>query len=313
MSYKYEGFAESRFMITNRTGTEYMVKCVFHEDSNASMQFNVESGLFLCFACKASGNIKTLEHFYGITVVESGMDLDTLLGKIDSLKNPEPELLPVLNESFLKRYSMPTRYWKTRGFEKKTVEAFDLGYDPMGDHSGPYVTIPLRNTQGQLLGVIKRYLDPNAELRYRYPKGFKRSQNLFASWMVEKDPDAHTVALVEGSIDAMKVWQAGHPAMALYGSSINPAQVRILRRLGVRNIILFTDNDKAGKEAIDTCQGWHQRKRGSLMKWEYDERTDLRREFLVSRVVYPSGAPSDPGAMDTEMIGSLLHKAKRVR
>lgn len=313
MTRKYEDFANGRLHVSSRAGDEFMVQCMYHDDHNASLQFNVDSGLWICFTCKAAGNIKTLERKLGIRIHEAMIDVNDILARLDALKDPDADVLPLLDESYLREFEFPTKYWtEDRGFTPSTVAAFDLGYSPIGDKYGEFMTIPVRNFNGRLLGVIKRYCDKNAPFRYKEPKGYKKSHNLFGSWLAEQDPEAHTVALVEGPLDTAKVWQASHPALGLHGSSISAEQVRVLRRLGIRKIILFPDDDEAGDGMASTCMGWKKRERKGIVKWERDPMLDLRREFIVQRVWYPPGFPSDPGAMNTDQITQMLRNARSV-
>lgn len=46
----YTKFATSTLSVASTSGDEYTVKCLFHDDGNASMQFNIRSGLYLCLA-----------------------------------------------------------------------------------------------------------------------------------------------------------------------------------------------------------------------------------------------------------------------
>lgn len=307
---QYAELAEKHLAVSIRSGNEVMARCIFHDDSNASMQFNVEKGLFICFSCGERGNAKKLQRQLGIRWQEGEIDVADIRAKLDRLRSPEAGRLPVLDETFLDRYRFPTPYWAERGFDLATVDAFDLGYDPLGG----FVTIPVRNVHGGLLGVIKRFLDPNAELRYRYPKGFSRSTNLFASWMVEHDEETDHVALVEGSLDAAKVWQAGYSAVACYGNSISPAQIRVLKRLGVSQVTIFADKDRGGQQLTACALGWHEHRdaRGTVRKREYREETDLTRHFLVRKVVYTPSMPKDPGAMTDEQVHLMLRKSRKV-
>lgn len=303
---RYEEWARKHLDIVNVTGDEAMVRCVVHSDSKASMQFNLRSGLWVCFACHEGGSIKRLCKELGIGLMEDPEpDVRDIMKRIKELSGDLPnKALKGQDEKTLKRYSLPTGYWTGRGFTKKTIKAFDLGLDMMADA----VTIPLRDDQGRLLGVIKRYLGEDVELRYRYPKGFKRSLNLFASWLVEHH-DTDMVVLCEGAVDAMMCWQAGIPALAIYGSSISPTQVRLLRRLGVGQVVLFFDDDKAGREARDCCLGIRHHVRKEKKVQDYDARTDLRKWFLVYDVRYREGWGSDPGSLSDKQI----KKAVRTR
>jgi DNA primase len=51
---------------------------------------------------------------------------------------------------------------------------------------------------------------------------------------------------VEGFFDAINLWQAGYPAVALMGSSMSEAQATTIRAHW-RKVILMLDGDEAGR------------------------------------------------------------------
>ena len=300
---KYEEFAKAHLPIITVVGEEMDCRCVFHEDSNPSMRFNAPSGLFYCHACHAKGNINTLTRHLGLgTIDTSGYKLQEVH---DILRRMEASTGSVryLPESSLARFQVPTRYWEEdRQLSLRVIEQFGLGADPMGE----YVTIPMRTANGDLLGVIKRFLDPDATLRYKYPKGMKKSHHLFGAWQVAKVRNAKTVVLTEGSIDAMKVWQAGWPGLAILGSEVSEEQIKVLQALDVRRVILFFDNDRAGRECTSHTLGYREmRVRGGVKKTYHGAR-DLRRFFSVERATYKRAGPKDPGAMTSAEIDECL-------
>lgn len=290
MSYRYEKTAEQHLSVTLRTGPEWMASCPFHQhDGTSTLQINVEKGLFLCFACSARGTIKSMVERLGRDFVEPAASVEILNAKLFRLQHPiketEQEPLP---ESYLKRYDIPHPYWKERGFDPETIKTWNLGYDPISDR----VTIPYRTSRGELAGIIYRRLDDGFP-RYQYPKGFPRRTSLFGSWKIRNHADIGTVAIVEGSLDAIRCWQAEIPALAQYGSAISEEQVRLLRKLGVYNVTLFYDDDKAGYKAV----------------WKALERLD---GFRVNVVTYEDkGWPSDPGAMSLRQVRRAVRTALR--
>lgn len=333
-SYRYSDFAEKYMTITVSTGEELMVRCLFHDESNGSMQFNVDKGLYVCFSCGAKGNIVSLQKHLGLrSIMETEVEVADILAKLDSLNDqagkPKIDKLPVLDESYLDRWRFPTDYWGLcpdedlpdgcigmtgcklhRGFTPRTIDAFDLGYDPMLN----YATIPIRNVNGELLGVVKRYLDPDVEQRYRYPKGYKRSLHMFGSWLVEHAADVTEVTITEGSLDAAKLWQAGVPAVAQYGSSITRPQIRLLMRLGIQTVNLFYDNDKAGGRATEYALGTHyHRDRNTKEEFTaYDPSTDLSRYFNVRVTGYGDLKVKDPGCMTNRQIITSIARSTPV-
>lgn len=286
----YIDLADKYLDVTLRSGDEYMAKCFVHDDSSASLQFNVKSGLWVCFACGAKGNAKSLVRHFGGTYRDPEVDIADIYAKLALIdqESKSPVSDSTVPESMLKRYAFPTEYWASRGFTAASISAFDLGYDPIEDEA----IIPVRNIDGRLKGFIRRRLDNSYGPRYMYPKGFPRKLSLFGSWMVAKK-QTDTVAITEGALDSIKVWQAGYPAVAQYGSSMSPEQVVLLRRLGITKTVLFFDDDKAGEKATETA-------------------VSLLRDFLVYRVSYQKRDPSDPGAMDDETIKNRIDGAELI-
>lgn len=290
-----------------------MVLCVHHDDNSASMQINLDTGLWLCFSCGARGGAKQLFMDQGVRWQEPEEDLAYLMKKLRDLgKRDAAHHVRTFPESYLSQFEVQIPYWKEqRGIGNLAQKAFQLGYNPMGD----YATIPIRSLHGDLLGAIKRPFDPDAEERYKYPYKFERKSNLFAAWMVERDQSIDHVVLVEGSLDAIKVWQAGIPAMAIYGSSMSTQQIRLLRRLGINNVTLMFDDDQAGRKATRGCGGWHVSKSHGHEKVTYNEALDLKREFMVNVVRWPKEAldnfrgdneAHDPADLSSEQIEYLV-------
>lgn len=305
-------FVETYLEVEYKQGNEWAVKCPIHGERNASMRINVDKGVWFCHGCKARGGMFRLAKYLGVSYrydkAEAGMA--KLRSKLDLLRKggqQEPEI--VLPESSLKRYSVGnTRYWTDprphgRGLSEETVEAFDLGYDPMSECA----IIPVRNMWGELLGVTRRSLSRRASIRYRDPKGFKKRNNLFGSWFVAQ-AESPTVVLTEGPLDCIKVWQAGHPAVAVYGSYVSEHQIMLLRRMGVVSCVLMFDNDKAGIKAIKQCKGFSEDNEG---KWTYNPATDLRKFFVLKSASYKGiEAGADPGDMTDEQIDKAVTSAK---
>lgn len=316
MTREYEDFANRHLHVIGRNGSEWMCRCPFHEnEGTAAMQFNVDRGLFVCFSCGAGGGMRALARHFGTSYVDRGVDVDELLHTLTLLrsKNHGEKPVPVLPESTLSRYDFPTDYWgpcprhciayeygrckNHRGFTPRTIKRFDLGFDPLRNTA----VIPLRNDHGGLIGVVRRYLDPDVEFRYRYPKGFKRTNNLFGAWRAFRT-DSDLGVMVEGATDSLNVWQAGYMGLGQYGSSLNPAQVTILRKLGLREVVLFYDNDKAGRKAARQAQGIKHRLDNNRLVQFYDPDTDLTRDFWVSVAPYKGLHRRDPGGLRIDEI-----------
>lgn len=233
----------------------------------------------------------------------------------------------VLEESYLRKYQVditsPGSSNYTNFLVRRNISVYDglpsTTYSSMGKSIKNYssrvifslgwssltrsITIPYRDRTGLLLGVVHRRL--TGRPKYVYPRNFPRTENLFASWLLEEDLSGlrtdvlrpGSVVLVEGSLDAVKVWQAGLPAVAMWGSRLHEKQVQILKYHGITDVVVFTDRDSAGRSAAVHA---------SQM---------LSRASMGVRVVrYPASYPqslSDPGALPETLIRSRVLKAKR--
>jgi hypothetical protein len=290
-------------------GSEADVCCPIHGENNASCRINVDKGVFFCHGCGAKGTLTSLAKSMGVPYAgsrESGVDLAMLLGKLDNLtRGRRDTVVPkFMDESALGRYDFPCAYWSERGLTEDTILAFDLGYDPMDN----VATIPVRSPQGKLIGFTRRFLDEDAEQKYKDPKGFVKAENLFASWLVAVDKSPYAV-LTEGPVDCMKVWQSGHAAMAQYGSHVSPHQIRLMRSMGLVTIVLFYDNDKAGRKATREAFGWSTHMVGGKPEHVYDPERDLSRFFIVKKVRYDVKA-KDPGELSDRDIDRMVRAAR---
>lgn len=245
---RYESVIKKSFDVVSTSGTEFLCRCPWHDEGGKpNLYINGEKGMYLCHSCGKKGHLKNI---MANLPRPSAQDITDRLKKIADDRNVEPQR--VYKESWLKRFDFPHEYWESRGFTEDVIRDFELGYDPMMDR----VTIPMRNEDGELLGVVQRVLD-DAKPKYRYPKGFPIGSSLFASWMVGEH---RKVALVEGTLDAIACWDARVPALALLGSRLTVSQAQLLQRMGITTVVIFTDNDKPGREAVLQI---HEQLRGS--------------------------------------------------
>ena len=108
--------------------------------------------------------------------------------------------------------------------------------------------IPIRDEEGRLVAYAGRAVN-GQEPKYRFPAGFRKSQVLF-NLDRAMQTCGRNVIVVEGFFDAMKVHQAGHPVVALMGSSFSQRQSELLLShfAGVK---LMLDGDETGRRAAE--------------------------------------------------------------
>jgi len=283
---RYLHFIAANFTIYTHTGNEALVLCPFHGDRSPSMYINASTGLFFCHSCGEKGRVDRIAEALQVELLDTGVTTGSLrsrLTAVNAVEDPEkcPRNPP---ETFLDQFRVTHPAWAKRGLSEAAVRRFDLGYSPRTNR----LTIPIRDKKRNLLGVIYRRLD-DGKPKYLYPAGFAIGKSLFGSWEVKTG--MKTVALVEGSLDAIACWDARVPALALLGSRMTIDQSRLLRSLAVSSVVVMTDNDRAGREAVQQIK-------------------DALPGIVVKVGRYRSyWTCKDPGEMKQEQIRKMFHSA----
>jgi DNA primase len=148
-------------------------------------------------------------------------------------------------------------YLAERRLFPETVQTFGLGFCQKGMHAGRIV-IPIHNPKGELVAYAGRWPGDTDKEKYLFPKGFKKSLELFNLDRADKEPADKPFVIVEGFFDCMMLHQHGcRKVIALMGSSMSPAQEGLIRKLTVSNshVIVMLDEDEAGQEAREEIAG----------------------------------------------------------
>lgn len=310
-------FVDKHLKVEQRSGDEWSVLCPLHGDRNASMRINVAKGVFYCHGCHMRGTLSSLAWqmkapYQRPNSQEAGMS--ALMSKLNKLKGSGIQPSPVVfwEENRLDRYrTVQTPWWTSQpragcGFTQDTIDLFDLGYDPLEEQA----IFPVRDMDGHLLGVTRRNLARGERIKYKDPKGFNKSGNLFGSWLLPRIT-SHYVVLVEGLKDTIKVWQAGHPAVGQFGSYITPEQIRILRLLGITTVITMYDNDEGGRIAWRAARGIIASLSRGRQQRSYDPTRDLRRFFITKRAAWRADF-KDPGETPEKEIDKMVRRAQYI-
>ena len=257
-----ELFEKNNIPIETQNAQEFNLYCPFHKNRNSPAFFiNAKTGLWQCFnpSCGKRGNFRQL--YREITGKPYGKDvrLDPIAlkneiergfrnkGAVEELDisdvsiDYESETDILLLDPFI-----------NRGLSLETLEYFEIGYSRVKDR----VVIPVRAQDYKLVGFIGRAIHEEQEPRYLYNKGFKRADVLFN---IQNAKKYESCIVVEGSVDAMMIHQAGFPnVVSTLGAQVSSNQVKILKRC-FDSIIIFSDNDDAGiamrDDIIDLCRG----------------------------------------------------------
>lgn len=268
------------------TETEFNIKCPLHEDNTASCAINTDKGVWICFAGCGEGSIKNLlvQHL-GVSRLK--IDSMVLKQKNNSIFDIDINIFDdvIFGVGEAPEYTLQgnpkrTPNWALeRGFTFKTLG--DWGCR-LAEESG--LEIPVRDINNRIVGSITRR--PIAEPKYMYSKGLPKKTILFGAERI-KEP-VPFVCVVEGSLDAMWLYQHGYNAVALLGSTISDGQAEILRKLRTSELVICTDDDEAGKKAGDAVKAC------------------ISGGFVVSYIQLPEGANDIQDVRNEDALHSVL-------
>jgi len=239
--------------IMSEMGTEMVAYCPFHGNMNTpSFSINRYTGLWQCFNpdCNMRGGIRMLKK---LLLNEDYRDLESAskdyIDKLLSEEEEEEDFGEI--EEQLKNckvsYNTDTSVLDIlldRGFSMETLEYFEIGFSVPKSR----VVIPARDQFFNLVGLIGRAVTKEQIPRYLYSTGFPKRNILFN---LNNAKIYDEVIIVEGSLDAMKIHQAGYPnVVATLGAIITDNQMKLIKNY-FDYITVIPDNDDAGRAMKD--------------------------------------------------------------
>ena len=206
-------------------------------------------------------------------------------------RSSDPDRNPPLKFS-LQNLDRTHPYLSLRGLAVETIRTFGVGHCRNGMLAG-WIAIPIHDATGQLVAYAGRWPgEPrNGEPKYRLPKGFRKSLELFNLHRAVKEDARLPLVVVEGFFGCMKLWQSGHRrVVSLMGSILSNSQEELIVRTagpGGRVILMF-DEDEAGRKGTR-------------------EALERLNKLLEVRAVSLGGEGSQPDALSPEQLNELLH------
>jgi len=238
-------------------GDELVTKCPFHkkrgfgEDKNPSLHINLTKGIYQCWSCKAKGNM--ISFALGLGLIEPGhinefleqfVILDVSSEDIEKTNQRVKALLEqgviVEKEKELEKYKKVYHpYFKRRKLHKETVMAFRAGFNKRLKR----VIVPIYRYK-ERIALVGRSID-DVFPRYLYTKDAPLNKTMFGSHMYK---GKRTAILVEGVLDLMWLWQCGiKNVLSPMRTQLHDNQIQFMKDMGIEMLVLFFDNDKAGR------------------------------------------------------------------
>lgn len=242
-----------------RRGQNVMACCPNHQERRPSWGVNINAPYFHgCFACNFSGTLpgmllqkfgwkpQKIKDVFGTDAFQEQKAREL------SFKSVHAELgiyVPIVDEQELMPFELEKKgikYLKKRGITLETMKRAGVLYH----FKDKRVLFPWW-WQGKLAGMTGRICRDNVEDGMKilgYLGLQKRLLHYIPARKGRLDPNK-PVIIVEGEIDALKVLQSGFKnVVALGHGKVSKQPVRFLKTLPVKSVIIFTDNDKRGRE-----------------------------------------------------------------
>lgn len=261
----------------NLTVRAHKAICPFHDDTHASLTFNVRKNRYRCYVCDAHGNtIVLVMNSQGWSFTESCMWLAKEFGivlsnedsnfqkravkeqkrvvKVVEEQKPDVPYLerlmaqPILNDE-ARKFLFDER--KIRPEVVKHLGISSISYNcPMSStprpmyYDGPALLIPYRDVDGKLVSVQSRYLGKEERPRFRFPKG--STCHVFNLPVLKTLKTDEPLFITEGVTDCMAILSAGFKAIAIPSATLlKTSDVELIKGL---NLQMYPDNDEPGEK-----------------------------------------------------------------
>lgn len=292
------------FVTLKRRGVNMMGNCPFHDEKTPSFVVSPTKGIYKCFGCGKSGTavgfvmehehisfpeaLKYLANKYNITVEEKEVSQE------DRAAMQLTDAYYIVNEfaaaHFISKLtetdegqSVGMSYYKERGFLKKTIEQWGLGYalsdgkalvaeakerqfnlehlralglstQYESDFFKGRVMFPIHNLGGKIIAFAGRMLgkDKNQPKYINSPESeiYNKRKILYGMYFAKAAiRKADECIMVEGYTDVITLHQGGiENVVASSGTSLTVEQIRLVKRF-TDNIKIIYDGDPAGIKA----------------------------------------------------------------
>jgi len=238
----------------SKSGEWWNGLCPFHHDKNPSFGMNERTKVYNCFVCGGGDFIdfiSKIEQVSRTRAIEIAYSLVNNLGLFDEepekikekllaiINNFQDDFLPQYDVSVLKDWNYIHPYLIERGItEYRAWAHFRVGFSRWHE----MLTFPVFWGEN-LIGVLGRRTD-NRKPKYKPIPGYEfPSSRIFYHFV----PEYSRVVVVEGVLDAIKLWSYGVlNVVASFGSNLSDEQTELLTK-NFREVVLWFDNDEAGK------------------------------------------------------------------
>lgn len=295
----------SKYIHLEKKGGKYWACCPFHNEKTPSFTVNEDEGFFYCFGCKEAGDVIKFVQKYescdfpeavAILAKNAGMEVPEFSAEADVVvkKQTKERVLKLLDAAYkhykenlyLAQAKPAQEYIKKRGFTRRELEDFKLGYslgwtemieylrrqgftykemmdagvanvknDHYYDVMAERLVFPIFNAFNECVGFSARALEKTDMAKYKNTAEtvvFQKGRVVFGINLVKalkQQQGIDRVIIVEGQIDVIAMHRTGFKTtVACMGTALTKENAKELKKLS-NNITLCFDGDTAGIKA----------------------------------------------------------------
>ena len=258
----------SQFITLEEKNGEYWGLSPFKDENTPSFSIRKETNNFYDFSSGIGGNVFTFtKHYYQCSSKEAVEILKKYAGYGGESLSPRHKLAATLAckkykpQKQVKKSSKVTIHpddcmekyekrsdklavWEAEGISKASLTKFQVYYDSFSNR----LVYPIRNLAGQIVNIGGRTLDPEWKeknlRKYTYFSGWGEMDVIYGIFEnLNSILEKREVILFEGCKSVLIADSWGiHNTGALLTSHLNPNQLKILAKLGVR-VVFALDKD----------------------------------------------------------------------
>jgi hypothetical protein len=303
---------KSRLPGLKKDGSKYKAKCLWHDDSNPSLELYQKDGVWLfgCFPCNAKGDV------FSFVQKVDGISFPKALKKIAEETGFVAETEPDFQydaEKASDRLSEAESYLASRGISIDEARAAGLGVLDFPDPDvGKCIVIPYGSQSESGQPVVKmRSLAPKTKNhKFRHLKDAPSANLLYglkdATATLWLNPD---LWISESELDCLTLRARGYNAISVSSATtcLNKDgsfkfDVGELRKLAedAERIFLALDQDKAGNQCAEVFQKVLPGYKTFRVNWPYEKGTDEKEQFGLKDIgdLYAAGPDSFSERLD---------------
>lgn len=261
----------SQYMELEEKNGEYWGLSPFKDENTPSFSIRKETNRFYDFSSGIGGNVFTFtKKFHQCSSADAVKILEQYIGEDFSastcrqkmaatvvckkyMRNVKSRGSPsskhsVYPDNYMSRYEKrqsKLSEWAQEGISENAMTRFEVYYDAFSDR----IVYPLRNIHGKIQNIGGRTLDPDWKekglRKYTYFSGWNGELNLIYGLFenMEHILEQKEIIIFEGCKSVLLAYSWGiKNTGAILTSHLNPHQMKILARLGVK-VVFALDND----------------------------------------------------------------------